>query len=190
MKISISVDGIEKAVGRIANLEKDLNMKCDEFANRLGQLGVRIATMYYAQAPYAGTNDVEVTLDETGKLGTAQIVAGGDAVLFIEFGTGVTMPDAFEARGELVDDSGIVYHGQWGDKKASNPKGWYFPLEGVSDTSHLPDGTKLVGHYNRTRHQTEYYWKTRGNPAFPAMYMTRNDLIDSIERIAREVFKL
>ena len=189
MTVRWDLSDLDKLADKMDEIRKKIELKVDEFANRLGQLGVRIASTYYSQAPYAGENDVEVHLEPGSQTGTVTIVAGGVAVLFIEFGTGVTMPDAHEARAELVKDSGIVYHGQYGKKKAANPKGWYVPFEWIPEDANLPDGTYVVGHYNRKRHRTEYYWKTRGNPAYPAMYMARNELIDNIASIAKEVFK-
>ena len=181
MKASIEISGLNEVVSNLQKLQDDLKLKGDELATRLGQLGVRIATMYYAQGVYAGYNDVEVTLDETGKLGTAKIVASGNAVLFIEFGTGVTMPDAYEARAELKSGK-VAEHGKYGQGYGADPNGWYYPAtNGLG--SNPPDGSEYAD-----RNQT--FIHTYGNPAFPAMYMTRNDLIDSIERIAREVFKL
>lgn len=181
MKASIEISGLNEVVSNLQKLQDDLKLKGDELATRLGQLGVRIATMYYAQGVYAGYNDVEVTLDETGKLGTAKIVASGNAVLFIEFGTGITMPDAYEARAELKSGK-VAEHGKYGQGYGADPNGWYYPAtNGLG--SNPPDGSEYAD-----RNQT--FIHTYGNPAFPAMYMTRNDLIDSIERIAREVFKL
>lgn len=181
MKASIEISGLNEVVSNLKKLQDDLKLKGDELATRLGQLGVRIATMYYAQGVYAGYNDVEVTLDETGKLGTAKIVASGNAVLFIEFGTGITMPDAYEARAELKSGK-VAEHGKYGQGYGADPNGWYYPAtNGLG--SNPPDGSEYAD-----RNQT--FIHTYGNPAFPAMYMTRNDLIDSIERIAREVFKL
>ena len=181
MKTSIEISGLNEVVSSLQKLQDDLKLKGDELAIRLGQLGVRIATMYYAQGVYAGYNDVEVTLDETGKLGTAKIVASGNAVLFIEFGTGITMPDAYEARAELKSGK-VAEHGKYGQGYGADPNGWYYPAtNGLG--SNPPDGSEYAD-----RNQT--FIHTYGNPAFPAMYMTRNDLIDSIERIAREVFKL
>lgn len=181
MKASIEISGLNEVVSNLQKLQDDLKLKGDELATRLGQLGVRIATMYYAQGVYAGYNDVEVTLDETGKLGTAKIVASGNAVLFIEFGTGITMPDAYEARAELKSGK-VAEHGKYGHGYGADPNGWYYPAtNGLG--SNPPDGSEYAD-----RNQT--FIHTYGNPAFPAMYMTRNDLIDSIKRIAREVFKL
>ena len=181
MKASIEISGLNEVVSNLQKLQDDLKLKGDELTTRLGQLGVRIATMYYAQGVYAGYNDVEVTLDETGKLGTAKIVASGNAVLFIEFGTGITMPDAYEARAELKSGK-VAEHGKYGQGYGADPNGWYYPAtNGLG--SNPPDGSEYAD-----RNQT--FIHTYGNPAFPAMYMTRNDLIDSIERIAREVFKL
>lgn len=181
MKASIEISGLNEVVSNLQKLQDDLKLKGDELATRLGQLGVRIATMYYAQGVYAGYNDVEVTLDETGKLGTAKIVAAGYAVLFIEFGTGITKEDATDARAELKSGK-VVGHGEFGDKHGADPDGWYYPAtKGLGP--HPPDDSQYAD-----KNQT--FIHTFGNDATPAMYWTRRDLIQNIENIAREVFKL
>lgn len=181
MKLSVSATGLSKAIELVTNLDKEISLKCDELATRLGQLGVRIATMYYDSAEYAGNSDVKVTLDETGKLGTVKIVATGYAVLFIEFGTGITKEDATDARAELKSGK-VVGHGEFGNRHGADPDGWYYPAtKGLGP--HPPDDSQYAD-----KNQT--FIHTFGNDATPAMYWTRRDLIQNIENIAREVFKL
>lgn len=170
--------GLDKLADRTDELRKKIELKCDEFAERLGALGVRIASMYYDQAPYAGTNDVTVHLEPGSKTGTVEIVAEGEAVLFIEFGTGVMNADSGEARRELVSGD-VVRHGEYGLGLANDPFGWWYTGDMPSNP---PTGTTKAYGKSHTIH-------TYGQAAFPAMYMTRRDLIDNIESIAREVFK-
>lgn len=181
--VRLELSDLDKLADKMEEIRRKIELKVDEFANRLGQLGVRIASTYYSQAPYAGENDVEVHLEPGSQTGTVTIVASGTAVLFIEFGTGVTMPDAPEARGELVKASGIVDHGQYGSRRGANPRGWYYSAEkGIGSVT--PLGTEPA-----TKPGMEHLIHTYGNPAYPAMYMARNDLIDNITSIAKEVFK-
>lgn len=176
------LQGLDELADRMDELKQKIELKCDEFAERLGALGVRIASMYYQQASYAGQNDVEVHLEPGNTAGSVTIVAEGQTVLFIEFGTGVTMPDAPEARAELKSGN-ILGHGEYGQHRGASPKGWYYP-KSKGYGANPPIGTE-----DATRPGMENFIHTYGNPAYPAMYMTRRDLIDNIERIAREVFK-
>ena len=173
------LQGLDELAERMDELKQKIELKCDEFAERLGALGVRIASMYYQQAEYAGTNDVTVHLEPGSKTGTVEIVAEGQAVLFIEFGTGVLNADAWEARAELINGGDIVEHGQYGRGNADSPFGWIYKGDMPSNP---PAGTN-------PSYLKEGFIHTYGQPAYPAMYMTRRDLIDNIERIAREVFK-
>ena len=183
VNVSISVQGLDKALKRIEEFKSGLQDKCQELAKRLGEIGVQVAQTHYKSAPYAGVNDVEVWLDESGDKGTVTIIAGGEAVLFIEFGTGITMPDSMEARAELKS-GGVVGHGQYGDKRGSSPKGWYYPIEkGVGENP--PLGTEVSN-----KPGMEHLIHTYGNPAYPAMYLARKEIIENVQSIAREVFNL
>lgn len=181
MSVSVEISGLDEALSNLKKLQDDLKLKGDELATRLGQLGVQIASMYYYSAEYAGISDVNVTLDETGELGTATIVASGHAVLFIEFGTGVFFPDDKQPRNELQSSSGLVGRGELG-VYGSDPGGWYYPSENGMGAN-PPYGTEYSD-------GNQKYIHTLGNPGTPAMYWTRRDLVQSIENIAREVFKL
>ena len=91
----------------------------------------------------------------------AVIIAEGETVGFIEFGTGIRNPE--------WDNSGMDYtppkHGTYGKKRGARPHGWYFkPGEGA------------VQH-------------TYGNPPAEAMRTARDVMIERIARIAREVFR-
>ena len=85
------VKSVDAAISQIKQYEKDFAAKETEFVRRLKELGVSVARTGYATADYDGVNDVLIT--ETQRGGNAMIIAYGQAVGFIEFGTGVRFRD-------------------------------------------------------------------------------------------------
>lgn len=154
---------IAAAVKAVEEYERDFRQKVEEFTRRLAEIGVRVATDGFATADVEGVNDVTVELMQTGN--RASVIANGSVVGFIEFGTGIRNP-------EWVDNgnvSGAAYtppkHGTYGKGKGANPKGWYFTgLSGASQHTY--------GH----------------GPAY-AMLTARDEMVDRITQIAREVWK-
>ena len=151
---------INEAIQLIDKYKRDFEAKEKEFVRRLAEIGVRVARSGFAIADYDGANDVVVSMDQTTN-GYA-VVASGETVGFIEFGTGVRHPE--------WDNTGMDYtppkHGTYGKGQGKNPHGWWFkPNEG-----------------GRARH-------TYGNPPAEAMLTARNEIIDRAIQIAREVWK-
>ena len=152
-----SVDAALKAVRQY---KKDFKAKEREFVRRLAEIGVRVAQTGFATADYDGINDVSVSIEKTAS-GYA-VVASGETVGFIEFGTGIKYPE--------WDNTGMEYtppkHGTYGKGQGANPGHWWFKQnEGA-----------------RARH-------TYGNPPAEAMLTARNEMIDRVTQIAREVWK-
>ena len=145
-------------------------------AEVLAREGCRIASMYYSTAQYAGENDVVVQAISTGKY-QAEVRAYGHAVMFIEFGTGITNPyDAPEAKAKLI--SGIpVEHGQYGHGRGASEKGWFY--QGVLGAN-PPENTELSYKKPGLIH-------TYGSPAYPAMYMSRKEVCEHFKEIIKEV---
>lgn len=162
MKITINpfdTNSITAAIKETERYLKDFESKEIEFVRRLTELGVSVATTGFALADYDGTNDVLVT--STQNRNRAAVIAYGETVGFIEFGTGVKYPE--------YDSSGLEFkppaHGTYGKGKGANPKGWYFsPSDGAS-------------------------MHTYGNHPAEAMLTARNTMIERVTQIAREVWK-
>lgn len=162
--MKIRVDPFDKAsinaaIKQVQEYKKDFLAKEKIFVKRLAEIGVSVATTGFAIADYDGIKDVTVRLEWNGN--KAVIIAEGETVGFIEFGTGIRNPE--------WDNSGMTYtppkHGTYGKKRGARPHGWYFkPGEGA------------VQH-------------TYGNPPAEAMRTARDVMIERIARIAREVFR-
>ena len=162
--MKIRVDPFDKAsinaaIKQVQEYKKDFLAKEKIFVKRLAEIGVSVATTGFAVADYDGIKDVTVRLEWSGN--KAVIIAEGETVGFVEFGTGIRNPE--------WDNSGMDYtppkHGTYGKKRGARPHGWYFkPGEGA------------VQH-------------TYGNPPAEAMRTARDVMIERIARIAREVFR-
>ena len=163
MKITINpydTKSITKAIKQLEQYKKDFRAKEEIFVKRLAEIGVSVASAGFATADYDGVNDVQVTMTQSGT--KVAVVAYGETVGFIEFGTGVSFPE--------WDSSGMEYtppaHGTYGKGHGANPNGWYFKQhEGA-----------------RARH-------TYGNPPAEAMRTARDVMVERVMQIAREVWK-
>ena len=162
MKITINpFDGksIDAALKEFRQYQVDFRKKEEEFQKRLGEIGVRVATAGFALADYDGTNDVSVNLISTDN--GYSVVASGETVGFIEFGTGV--------RYLNYNSSEIPYtpppRGSYGKGHGKNPKGWYFSP-----------------HPGAIQH-------TYGNPPAEAMLEARNTMIERVIQVAEEVWR-
>ncbi len=163
MKIKINPydpKSVDKAIKQIQQYKKDFLAKEEIFVKRLAEIGVSIATTGFSTADYDGTNDVQVSMTQSGAKAT--VTAFGETVGFIEFGTGIKFPE--------WDNSGTEYtppkHGTYGKGQGKNPHGWYFS----------------VGAGAKARH-------TYGNPPAEAMRTARDVMIERITQIAREVWR-
>lgn len=151
---------VDAALKSVRQYKKDFEAKEQEFVRRLAEVGVRVAQAGYAIADYDGVNDVVVSMEETSNGYT--VVASGETVGFIEFGTGVKFPE--------WDNTGMEYtppaHGTYGKGQGKNHWGWWFKGSEGAAAQH-----------------------TFGNPPAEAMLTARNEMIERVTQIAREVWK-
>lgn len=151
---------ISDALAQVRQYKKDFFTKEKEFVRRLAEIGVRVAQAGFSTADYDGTNDVSVSMVQTGN--GYSVVASGETVGFIEFGTGIKHPE--------WDNTDMDYappkHGTYGKGQGANPHGWWFKQS---------DGGKA-------RH-------TYGNPPAESMRTARDEMVERVTQIAREVWK-
>lgn len=151
---------VKNAIQVISQYKRDFEAKEREFVRRLAEIGVRVARAGFATADYDGTNDVVVSMVESG--GGYSVVASGETVGFIEFGTGVKYPEWNSAGMDYTPPK----HGTYGKGQGKNPHGWWFRQN---------DG-------GRANH-------TYGNQPAEAMLTARNEIVERAIQIAREVWK-
>lgn len=159
IKMDLSTSSIDDAIKQLKAYRNSLDTRKDKLLERLGEIGVREASVRFTTAMYDGTNDSSVSL-ENNKNGYV-IVASGHAVAFIEFGAGV-----YHNSGEPYPDSrpdGIVGIGEYG-KGRGKRQAW-----GYKDES----GELVITH---------------GNPAAMPMWYASEEMRSKILKIAKEVF--
>ena len=122
MKITIDPfdkQSISDAIKQVRQYKKEFLAKEKEFVKRLAEIGVSVASTGFQLADYDGDNDVRVIMQRSGNHAT--VIAYGETVGFIEFGTGIRNPE--------WDNTGMMYtppkHGTYGKKHGARPKGWW-----------------------------------------------------------------
>ena len=121
IEIKLTEDSIGDAVKAVRKYAKWVTKKEAELRTRLAALGANVASIEFAGAMYTGTNDVTVRVDNTGSV--AVIYAEGEAVAFIEFGTGATHGYGHPQAAQFGVGPGTYPDGKghWDD-----PNGWWY----------------------------------------------------------------
>ena len=161
---------ITDALRLVKQYEKEFAAKEREFIRRLAEIGVSVASVGFDLADYDGTKDVVVAMEQSGS--RAVVIAKGETVGFIEFGTGVNNPEWVDKNNASGNPYTPPKHGTYGKLKGANKKGWYYNPHG----SPTEDGGAVGIH-------------TYGNPPAEAMLTARDTMIERVTAIAREVWK-
>jgi hypothetical protein len=169
IKVRLSDAGLRDAERQIQEYKTTLNQKAQEFAKALADKGLDVAKVRFANAQYAGSNDVSCRVEQNGN--TCTIVAEGKAVAFIEFGTGV-LHTAY--GGELPD--GVGKHGTYGKGNGQHKRWYYYGESGNAGTP-----VKQVD----GKGQLNY---TDGNEPAMAMWGAVEEMASQVEATWREVW--
>lgn len=155
---ALTGEGIDEMIAGVEAYQKWIDEKTKELARRLAEHGATYASLGFSRAIYTGIPaNADVTVNGDG---TRYIVrADGEAVLFLEFGAGVTYgyghPEA--------EKNGMGPGTYPGQTHAMDPKGWWIPKSAGG------------GH-------------TYGNPPNAPMYNAVRNIETELARIVREVF--
>lgn len=166
VKVKLSAKGLRDAQDALAKYQAELQSKAEKFVSALGKKGLAVAEIRFANAKYAGKNDVKCDIKEDGTKCT--IIAKGNAVAFIEFGTGVTHPPY---GGTLPD--GIGEHGTYGQEKGAHKRWYYY---GEAGNAGVPVADKKGLNY------------TSGNDAAMAMWGAVEEMAAQVESTWKEVW--
>lgn len=169
IKVRLSDAGLRDAERQIQEYKTTLNKKAQEFAKALADKGLDVAKIRFANAEYAGNNDVSCRVEQNGN--TCTIIAEGKSVAFIEFGTGV-MHSAY--GGELPN--GVGEHGTYGKENGKHKRWYYYGESGNAGTP-----VKEVD----GKGQLNY---TSGNDAAMAMWGAVEEMASQVEATWREVW--
>lgn len=153
-------DSIDKALELVNKRKNTFEVQVDMLCNKLAELGLNVAKVNFANAEYDGNNDVVVSLEKMDN--GYRIVARGNAVAFIEFGTGTAMNPQGNASYFGERPEGVVGIGQYGKGKGATGKPWYFG-----------NGQKSVGNV----------------PAM-AMYKAEQEMLLEVMQLARSILNV
>lgn len=176
IKVRLSDAGLRDAERQIREHKTTLNKKARALAFRLSWLGLEVAKVRFANAEYAGSNDVKCHINQKDK--TCTIVAEGKAVAFIEFGTGVTHQGwgAAGTVGPLPLPDNIGEHGTYGKENGKHKRWYYYGDPGNAGT--YVDTVPGKGQLNYTS----------GNDAAMAMWGAVEEMASQVEATWREVW--
>lgn len=176
IKVRLSDAGLRDAERQIQEYKATLNKKARAFAFRLSWLGLEVAKVRFANAEYAGSNDVKCHINQKDK--TCTIVAEGKSVASIEFGTGVTHQGwgAAGTVGPLPLPDNIGEHGTYGKENGKRKRWYYYGESGNA-------GTPVKGVDGKG--QLNY---TSGNDAAMAMWGAVEEMASQVEATWREVW--
>ncbi len=150
---------IAQAEKLVKQYKKDFLKKEQEFTRRLAEIGVQVAGDIYSISDIDGEHEFSVYLQKNSN--GYSVIAEGRTVGFLEFGTGIRNP---EWHGD-----GLEYtpppHGSYGKGHGKQPYGWWFKSQDYGVTMH-----------------------TYGNTPAEGMLLARNEIVEKIVSVAREVF--
>lgn len=185
----------EKAIKDLEKLKEKIDKCQKDLMDSLKDDGIIVAKQKFDSAIYADNNrdvDVSAKVEKIDSGYRATIVARGDNVGFIEFGTGVNFDFPFHEMPDLEES--IPLHGTYGNKGGASPHGWWYK---GSPTENMPDGTeqaKSVYYMKKSGRivvRNRHGWMhTMGSPANSCMHDTYEYLQDIIEKRVKEIFKL
>lgn len=151
-------DSINDAVAELERASYDLEQCANRICERLATIGAVRASLLFRTNPYVGKNDVQVTVEPVPD--GWRINAGGEAVLFIEYGSGKKYGYG-HPEPEAYGPGTWPGKGHWND-----PKGWILPKSKTG-------GARV---------------RSFGNPPAAAMYTARQDILALVEQVAEEEF--
>lgn len=156
-----AIKEIEAYRNRLARIKERICLE-------LARIGMQEASIRFSTAQYDGTNDSNVTIEQTQN--GYNVVANGKAVAFIEFGAGVHHNSG--ASYPIAKPSGIVGIGEYGKKQGKKDK-WQYKGDPGTNGTVSSDGRVVTTH---------------GNPAQMPMYHALTAMQNEVERIVREAF--
>ncbi len=169
IKVRLSDAGLKQAEEDIRKYKTTLNQKAQLFAKALADKGLAVATIRFANAQYAGKNDVKCEVVQNGA--SCIILAEGKSVAFIEFGTGIHHNGY---GGELPP--GVGAHGSYGQGKGAGRRWYYYGDPGNAGT--YVDTVPGKGQLNYTD----------GNEPAMAMWGAVEEMASQVEATWREVW--
>lgn len=158
--MKIEIDGFDTVIKRLEGINEK---KFETILDRVTDVGVQEASLVFSSAMYDGINDVVVSKEMQED--SADIIASGNSVAFIEFGSGVHYQEEYPNK-----PSGVAPIGTYGMGNGSRDW-WVFKDNGGSGTPF---------------EKREGYIITHGNPPAKAMISASKEMKKRVGKITRE----
>ena len=162
-RVNLSSGSFRQLAKDIREYRKSLQDKCEEFAYRLCEIGLQKAESILIQHRDTGQTigSLRIENNSEGKIVNMSVVVESDAILFLEFGSGIKNSGTENPKASELGYGPGTYPGKghWDD-----PNGWWYP---VGD---------------------DEYAHTYGIEAAMPMYNASREMIENVGRIAKEVF--
>lgn len=169
--MEIKVTGLDSLIKKLTSYQKSLEEKQRRLLEKLVEVGIDVASAKFQTAQYDGENDVVVNRQpEWVGDNKLFLTATGNAITFIEFGTGIHYAEQHPKAAAL----GAI-RGAYGQGKGSHDSWGYYGTPGTNGqvVKESDKGTVVLTH---------------GNPPARAMYDSAKEMRNQVVTIAREVF--
>lgn len=169
--MEIQVTGLDRLINKLKAYQKSLEEKQHRLLEELVRVGIDVASAKFQTAQYDGDNDVIVNRQpEWVGDNKLFLTATGNAITFIEFGTGIHYAEQHPKAATL----GAI-RGAYGQGKGSRDSWGYYGTPGTDGrvVKETEKGTVVLTH---------------GNPPARAMYDSAKEMRNQVVNIAKEVF--
>lgn len=183
--MKIEYTGLKKAIYHLEQAKKKYDNRFVKVLEDISNAGLQIARAGYRNPAYAGDPSVKVDIVWEDEY-TVSVVAHGESVMFIEFGSGTNWwqspyADTFPE---------VVGLGEWGNKygnSADYPHGWvYIDKTGYTGGVGYPLREKKAdGSYEEVPGKM----RTWGNPPANAMYHASQKMHEMVKKIIERGLK-
>lgn len=163
IRVGLSVSEFKKAAEEVERYRKSLIKKCAQFTRELAELGLETSRAILRENVDTGETigSLHIEDDSHGNIMNMKIVVQSDAILFLEFGSGIKYSGTKNPKASEMGYGPGTYPGKghWDD-----PDGWWYPDDNGG------------------------YSHTYGIEATMPMYNASVQMRDNITKLAKKVF--
>lgn len=166
--IGLDGSGVDEMLKGIEEHKRWLREKTEELSKRLADMGYEFTARVLSEHVYSGATLGSLTVEQVAPAHYV-VKAQSEAILFLEFGSGIQGYGHPEPQG--FGPGTYPGKGHWDD-----PKGWWFET----------DDPNLIVYTNAKTGKS--YGHSYGNPPYMPMYGAVKELEGELESVVREVF--
>jgi len=170
--MTLNPESIAAAVDQLETYSRDVEYYASEIAHELADIGYEVAFSIMADHIYTGATIDNLEVVDAGG-GRFLLRDESEALLFFEFGAGVTYGGGHPWDGELGMGPG-TYPGQTHAMDAYN--GWWYPTNDPALAVYTDKSGRMWGH-------------TWGNPPHMPFYQADQEMRRQLLNVARRVFQ-